>query len=261
MQTYRSVESRDDDSRYPREILSNNESYFDLLFDVLAVSDDTVVSDAWALLQMLPTNERIQRAVHGVLSSSAAVDWAALFSPASPLKLLYALEIVEKVVGGDDALVPGKEWGDAFVAKGGLAHLIRVLLACNVDGWLASMLPKSCLTLVMKMVQHFIAASPASLSALDAAEIDSLLTRIVRVVGAAITSSKDLVRGAVKSCVLQCVTVALGALLSCRSCATWTTTAASSSLRTRARLRCPRARLRARLLPPALLLRAQARRT
>ena len=59
-----------------------------------------------------------------------SVDWASLLPPTSPLKLLYSLEIVNKIVGRgtDDKATDeaARTWCAAFLRHGGVAHLMKV---------------------------------------------------------------------------------------------------------------------------------------
>lgn len=49
----------DSPRRHPRQILANDQKYFDLLFEMLSVANESVVQDAWDLLRSLPTNARV----------------------------------------------------------------------------------------------------------------------------------------------------------------------------------------------------------
>ncbi len=60
----------DEDSKYPRFLLSNKREYFDLLFDVLTLQQESLVNDAWSLLQLLPINTDIQSTVQSIVTGS-----------------------------------------------------------------------------------------------------------------------------------------------------------------------------------------------
>ena len=88
---------------------------------------------------------------------TSPVDWNHVLIPNAPLKLLYSLNLIDKYVtaGTSPTGSPTSQerlWCDAFLAKGGVAHLIKVLMTCDVDALLASALPKSCLILTLKLV-------------------------------------------------------------------------------------------------------------
>ena len=127
-----------------------------------------------------------------------AVDWTAVLTPTSPLKLLYSLEIVNKLVSrGTDTTAAASEeaaksWCINFLRNGGVKHLIKVLMTCDVDGWLAATLPKACLILTLRMVHAFIATpalgGEAVLEGLDSA---ALVDRLVRVLDAAIVAARE----------------------------------------------------------------------
>jgi hypothetical protein len=191
-------------------VLSNSEEYFDLLFDVLEVDNEMVVFSAWSLLKMLPTNERVRVSIETLqgavtAGSGVSVDWTTLLSPTTPLKLLYALQIIDGLVDSDGASPTDTQadggagaWRDAFVAHGGVAHLLHVLLTCNVDSWLASSLPTLCLTLILKLVFRLLPSPSSSSSAagsgaalLSTVDPGPLVQRGLRVVRAAIASAKE----------------------------------------------------------------------
>ena len=61
----------DEDTSYPRQLLSGEQQYFELLFNLLSLSSESLVGDAWSLVQLLPTNARIETALHSILEDSA----------------------------------------------------------------------------------------------------------------------------------------------------------------------------------------------
>ena len=63
------AEADDVDSKYPRQLLSNEQSYFELLFNILSLQNESLVNDAWSLVQLLPTNARIEDAIMSVGST------------------------------------------------------------------------------------------------------------------------------------------------------------------------------------------------
>jgi len=58
-----SLEELEEERRHPRDRLSNNDEYFELLFQLLSVDNDQLVREVWALIQDLPTNDAIRRSI------------------------------------------------------------------------------------------------------------------------------------------------------------------------------------------------------
>jgi len=158
------------DRGHPRQILSSSDEYFEQLFSLLSLPEDSIVADAWELIQALPVNDKIRRDVHtlqGVLASggsggegSAGVDWEKLLDGSSNLRLLYSLQIVDGIVehraNASDADEDARQaWCDAFVAAGGFAHLHSLLMGIDVKVAVESTLAKRCLTLLLKLVNFF----------------------------------------------------------------------------------------------------------
>lgn len=171
--------------QYPLQLLSNNQEYFDQLFELLSVQDTTIVHAVWTLLQELPTNEAIRariRSLDGVLdlegagagagagaetdagSQAAAaktvVNWKQLLDGGAVLKLLYALRIIDRAVAPRpdepaETRAAQLEWCQLFVSHGGLDHLRDILLGCDLTAYLGDTLSKTCLSLQLHILNLF----------------------------------------------------------------------------------------------------------
>ncbi len=59
------------------------------------------------------------------------MDWNTVLIPTAPLKLLYSLNLVDKIVAAGSAMdaapdSPERAWCQAFLRHGGVAHLVKV---------------------------------------------------------------------------------------------------------------------------------------
>ena len=156
------TEDLDEDRRFPRELLANE--YFAQLFDVLALHNDDVVRDTWALLSLLPVNRDIKESLYtlgGTLGSDATeVAWDELLDRHAVLKLLYALQIIDtRVKQSDDLSATDIEaqstWCEAFRSSGGFRHLYSLVMDCDVAEMVSGPLSKKCLALMLKLLNFF----------------------------------------------------------------------------------------------------------
>ena len=186
-----------------RRSISETAEYFDLFFSLLSSSSHVVVAEAWSLIQALPVNETVSAGIstlNGALCSNSdpsfvtaisEAEWAVMFDPSSPLKLLYSLQIVTKLLDDieapvreaaegaagstvDSVAVAGSEaalkseWALAFVRLGGLAHLASVLLTIDLNALIPAMvagddtsgesssLTMQCLLLLLRTFSRFV---------------------------------------------------------------------------------------------------------
>ena len=173
-----------DSVRVPRRLLSTNAAYFDLLFALLSLHAPAVVSDAWALLQTLPVNAKLEADIHTLRGRVADADapapaWEEVLDARAPLKLLYALQILDKHMDSlegstdDGAAAAGgatgelaAPWTRAFVAAGGLAHLHSVLMRVNLRELLGAgtgALMKECARLLVTIYARFVVGNAGAL--------------------------------------------------------------------------------------------------
>eukprot|EP00939_MAST-03C_sp_MAST-3C-sp1_P000808 g808.t1 len=176
-------------------LLTQNEAYFDSLFHLLGSKSERVIDLAWNLLMTLPINPRMKKRIdtfdgHDVSAYAddakddhASVGdheeeppvapltkeaWRVLLNHESMLKLLYNLQIVEKIIESEKALpshplsknadatrISYHRWAVKFEAFGGLAHLIRLLHEIQFVEYLSSSLGSRCVVLLLKVTSHF----------------------------------------------------------------------------------------------------------
>ena len=196
---YPKMDMSDPDRKRPRELLCNTPEYFENLFEVLSLRRESVVSSSWSLIQLLPINDRVLHDIKAI-GGDDAVDFSKLFSAASPLKLLYALQIVDKYASPStketiEHKTECKAWCDAFVAKGGVQHLLSVFQACDVDAWVQSTLPQSAFTLLVKVIVTFLTPDrfEDSLPALAGVDTAGICQRLFAAVAAAVRTAATVV--------------------------------------------------------------------
>ena len=93
----------------PRNIIAAHPEFYDVLFDILSVGGD-VTRDVWHILNRLPTDEAIRVGVESLsVAREANPVWSKLLDYSTPLRMLYALNIVEHFAGVDRSTDPAEE--------------------------------------------------------------------------------------------------------------------------------------------------------
>jgi hypothetical protein len=180
------------ESRQCASLLSNDPTHFALLFRMLALNSNAVTNEVaehvaervWELLDVLPLNDtlllqmgaigskdRPQAARKGKkgkekqqppspqpASPQSDVAWEELLSsqPASAMKLLYQLRVLDSVLTAGDGETSMDAWVDGFIQAGGFEHVHRILLTCDVQAMTAHALKKNCLSELVRLVEHFL---------------------------------------------------------------------------------------------------------
>jgi hypothetical protein len=125
--------------RLPSYLLSHNQQYFNLLFELLNLNSDVISARVWTLLLAIPTSTAKLDSLYSVGPESVddkskAPDWKSLFDEKSAYKMLYGLQIVDSI------LFPLEEsghvsaratWTQAFLRKGGFEHLLTLLTSVD----------------------------------------------------------------------------------------------------------------------------------
>ena len=102
------------------EILSNSEAYFSLFFNLLSLKSYKIEETTWSLLHKLPVNKQL---LHSIQNIDGSEDWNDLFDKTSIHKLLYSLQIVDKILSGE-----AESWKQFFFELGGAHHLYTILV-------------------------------------------------------------------------------------------------------------------------------------
>jgi hypothetical protein len=154
-----------DDPTLPSHILSQDK-YFEQLFQLLNLQGH-VGAQVWDLLMKLPTNQRNLEQLRRLQTSidvSNRTNWNELLDPSSLFKLLYSLQIIESLMYQENPTDKTQlnEWCRQFVERGGVLHLLQILL--NVDFFDEARGSKrmACLASLLKVIDFFILETPTS---------------------------------------------------------------------------------------------------
>lgn len=136
----------------PAVILSSNDDYFSTFMEVLEGPIgglSLLSSEIWSLLMRIPTNSQVAAEVGRLRSVAAAEDpsvvWPRILDPESTPRVLYALQIVDRMLpvplentGGDHdggaasvATEVKEDWLKTFLRVGGFEHLCSILLVAD----------------------------------------------------------------------------------------------------------------------------------
>eukprot|EP01022_Parablepharisma_sp_SALTPOND_P000568 TRINITY_DN102_c1_g2_i1.p1 TRINITY_DN102_c1_g2~~TRINITY_DN102_c1_g2_i1.p1 ORF type:complete len:1279 (+),score=158.36 TRINITY_DN102_c1_g2_i1:13122-16958(+) len=141
-----------------KAILSQNQTYINHLFVLLSKETTTYIDPVWDLLMMLPPNQKMQSDIESLnLPNTAPEAWDTLLDSTSIHKLLYALQIVEKIMaaqGEPQALEKRAKWIEQFSKKGGLTHLFYALLKLPTSS-LNRGLTRKCFALLIRLLATF----------------------------------------------------------------------------------------------------------
>ncbi|KAG0229118.1 hypothetical protein BGW42_001784 [Actinomortierella wolfii] len=90
--------------------------------------DERFASQAWEIIVCLPTSPRL---LQDIVELKEPIDWASFLEARSPFMLLYSLQIINALVRKDMGIEdPTKrEWTARFIARGGLASLMSVIMS------------------------------------------------------------------------------------------------------------------------------------
>ena len=172
----------------PGQLLSEEGSHFGTLFELLTLRDERLSERTWQLLMMLPTNRAMESGLQqlSLVGPQQRPDWPALLHPGpSSFKLLYSLQIVDFLMlqgenesavrnvpgggggGGGGGSVGSSPWCAAFLAHGGLEHLLSMLRAPAAGSPDEDLLDpkrgsqrKLCLVLLLRVLCQFLLREP-----------------------------------------------------------------------------------------------------
>lgn len=120
---------------------------------------------AWDLLMMLPTNQKMLTALADIRTGDAQLNWEELLNRSSTFNLLYTLQIVQALMqpteDSAEKNAERAEWCNQFLARGGVNYLVNTLLTCDFFDVTRGSKRKVCLSLLLKIINSFtIGTSP-----------------------------------------------------------------------------------------------------
>ena len=135
-----------EEQMYGQKLLTTNERYFDILFTLLESENTSVIDMAWKLLMKLPMNPKLKSRIAS-LHEKQDVNWKQLLDPNAMLKLLYSLQVVEKMLMKDG-------WSKHFRRLGGVKYLEVLILEIDVVKYVGGNLGARCVALLLKIMSY-----------------------------------------------------------------------------------------------------------
>ena len=139
---------------HPKHQLSENEYFFERMFELLsqehdAVTDDTHigVDTVWRLLMKLPLNKKLQHQIKTI--ELGEEGWKPFLDGQSPHKMLYSLNIVKD-------LMQDEEWKLSFMQHEGIEHLYKEVCGMEMENIITSSLSFSCIKLLFNILNSFL---------------------------------------------------------------------------------------------------------
>lgn len=120
--------------QHPKNLLVGNQAFFNLMFELLAHDKEFDVENIWRLLMKLPQDEVPTAKRIESLELAAEDSWDDLIDGSSLHKLLYSLQIVNKLLQAES------DWQNSFLVMRGFHHLFHTFLQIEpsrVDSHLA----------------------------------------------------------------------------------------------------------------------------
>lgn len=161
----------------PSSILSKQQ-YFDQIFQLLTLGGTSAqlvrykfrhgfnlvgglhhAYQAWDLLMMLPTNQRLLTALSDIRNGDSELNWEELLNRSSTFNLLYTLQIVQALMQPADEAAEKSaeraEWCNKFLSRGGVKYLVNTLLTNDFFEVSRGSKRKVCLSLLFKIINFF----------------------------------------------------------------------------------------------------------
>ncbi|CAM9265373.1 unnamed protein product [Chrysoparadoxa australica] len=161
----------------PGIFISSSSERFGVLFNALSAGDQALAADVWSLIKLLPVNTDIHRDIAtlgGRLTHeglTGPVDWMVLLPPPSTqqsfLPLLYRVSTVTQLVEPflDEYALPmdkaqATKWCQLFLEKGGLPHLLGLVMAESEVLDMRHSLSRACMASLLKLLAFFAVPGP-----------------------------------------------------------------------------------------------------
>mmetsp|Transcript_9591 Transcript_9591/g.9231 ORF Transcript_9591/g.9231 Transcript_9591/m.9231 type:complete len:440 (+) Transcript_9591:490-1809(+) len=142
---------------HPKNIISNNQVYFEKLFSILSLKQQgSLIEQTWDLLTKLPVNAKLQEELKELsLVANDPSGWSQILDSSSTFKLLYSLKIVnslnQNAKQNDPATI---YWRALFVKLGGFKHLLNTFLNLNIQQ-IETNLTLKCIELLITILFEF----------------------------------------------------------------------------------------------------------
>ena len=107
---------------HPKQLLVGNQEFFNLMFELLSHDEDFDVENIWKLLMKLPQDEMPAAKRIENLELKDENSWEELIDGSSLHKLLYSLQIVNRLLQIES------DWQNSFLVMRGFHHLFHVFI-------------------------------------------------------------------------------------------------------------------------------------
>jgi len=181
-----------------KSLLAHNDSYISYLFILLSKEGTAYVDSVWELLSTLPSNQKMLSEITALekVDVKKLDAWNSLLDSTSTYKLLYSLQIVQRIVTPQEAESAETEktrkaWIGDFIKKGGVSHVYFALLNLSVNE-IQNPLSRACFQLIFKLL-CLIHSSDNSIS--EATDKDKIIEKIVFLLEAFAHHSRDILYG------------------------------------------------------------------
>ena len=131
-------------SNHPRNKFAQNIENIELIFKLLKNDSVHYTQACWGLLTYIPNNSRIKK---NIADLNLVDGWDSLLDSHSIYRLLYALQIVVKIIRKDKQK-KRHNWNEMFVNRNGGEHLFHCLLNVPIELPLA----KKCFALLLEII-------------------------------------------------------------------------------------------------------------
>jgi len=143
---------------HPKYIISESQSNYDKLFQLLSQDNPKLIETSWDLLQKLPIYLKLQQEIKelsGVMENPK--NWEKILDHKSTNKLLYSLRIINNLFGNPKKDPKSQQWRYKFVSMGGFQHLLRTFVSLEVRQ-IDTNLTLKCIELLIALLWEFIVA-------------------------------------------------------------------------------------------------------
>jgi ubiquitin C-terminal hydrolase len=190
-----SDETQASDASLPSFILSSNKTYFDALFNLLTLHNDTISNSVWQIVLRIPTSVSIKAS----LLTREKPNWSELL-PLDVYRLFYTVQIIDQILCPlDDSwqLARRMEWAQWFQETGGVNQLFKVVSHFETEPFpshppgaegspneatelpLSAQTRRDCLTLTLKILDVFLSSYAESLNLKRIEEVSVELSSLI----------------------------------------------------------------------------------
>ncbi|EGR29725.1 ubiquitin carboxyl-terminal hydrolase family protein, putative, partial [Ichthyophthirius multifiliis] len=137
--------------KLPRYILSQNEEFFQLLFQLLDKQE--ISSNVWKLLSRLPINPSLFQKLR------QCENWESFLDSSSVYKLMYNLHLMEYLMDYQGKDSNNNNWAFGFIKSGGFNNLFMKFQKLQLNIIQSNSFEKYMFSFILKMFQKYLVAA------------------------------------------------------------------------------------------------------